>query len=145
MPRGKKLCPSCNNFLGVRSSSCVCGHFFKIKKSAKKPNKLKILSRLVNIPDKNKRVFYLKEFKLMKILAERYSLEFVSVIDFGKKFDSLAYLVSPKLKDTLDQKWRAFNYKVDKSKYIEYNIGEKFGMDKIIEKKNKNTKDFLNE
>jgi len=81
----------------------------------------------------------------MKILTERYSLEFVSIIDFGKKFDSLAYLVSSKLKGTLDQKWRAFNYKVDKSKYVEYNIGEKFGEDKIIKSRNKNTKDFLNE
>ena len=145
MPRGKKRCPSCSDFVGARSNSCVCGYVFKNTKPAKKFNKFEILSRLVDIPDKNKRVFYLKEFKLMKILSERYSLEFVSVIDFGKKFDSLAYLVSSKLKATLDQKWRAFNYRVDKSKYIEYNIGDKFGADKIINKKNKNTKDFLNE
>lgn len=145
MPRGKKCCPSCNQFIGARSSSCICGYVFKNTEPKKKLNKFKILSRLVDIPDKNKKIFYLKEFKLMKILTERYSLEFVSIIDFGKKFDSLAYLVSSKLKGTLDQKWRAFNYKVDKSKYVEYNIGEKFGEDKIIKSRNKNTKDFLNE
>jgi len=81
----------------------------------------------------------------MNSLSNRYSLEFLSVLDFGRKFDSLAYLLSYKLKDTLDQKWRAFNYKFDKSKYVEYNIGEKFGEDKTIKKKNKTTRDFLNE
>ena len=145
MPRGKKQCPSCKEFIGSRASSCGCGFVFKKTAPKKKFNKFELLSRLVDIPDKNKRLFYLKEFKMMKILTERYSLEFVSVVNFGRKFDSLAYLVSPKLKGTLDQKWRAFNYKFDKSKYVEYNIGEKVGDDKLIEKKNKNIKDFLNE
>ena len=81
----------------------------------------------------------------MSSLSERYSLEFLSVLDFGKKFDSLAYLLSYKLKNTLDQKWRAFNYKFDNTKYVEYSIGEKFGEDKTIKKKNKTTRDFLNE
>ena len=50
-------------------------------------------------------------------------------ITFDKKFDSLAYLVSQKLKDTLDQKFRAFNFRVDFSKYPKYNIGSKEGED----------------
>ena len=82
---------------------------------------------------------------MMKSLVDRYSLEFLSVVDFGRKFDSLAYLLSYKLKSTLDQKWRAFNYKFDNSKYPVYNIGNKFGEDKPIKKKNKTTRDFLNE
>tara|TARA_R110000772_G_scaffold144512_5_gene254323 strand:+ start:1070 stop:1507 length:438 start_codon:yes stop_codon:yes gene_type:complete len=145
MPRGKKKCSSCDIFVGSRASKCSCGYVFDKKTNSKKINKLEVLSRLVIVPEKNKRPFYLKEFKMMKSLTERYSLEFLLVVDFGKKFDSLAYLVSPKLKDSLDQRWRAFNYKFDKSKYSNYNIGEKFGDDKQLTKKNKTTRDFLNE
>lgn len=145
MPRGKKECPSCKTLLSSRVSSCSCGHVFKKKSETKKTNKFSVLSRLVDIPEKNKRQFYQREFKIMNSLSDRYSLEFLSVLDFGRKFDSLAYLLSFKLKDTLDQKWRAFNYKFDKSKYMDYNIGSKFGEDKKIEKKNKTTRDFLNE
>ena len=83
--------------------------------------------------------------KFLNDLSSRYSLEFLCVVTFSKKFNSLAYLISPKLKDTMDIKWRAFNYKVDNSKYEEYNIGEKTGKDKDINKKTKTTKDFLNE
>lgn len=146
MPRGKKKCLSCDELVGIRTSKCLCGYVFpKPEKKKSKLNKFKILARLVNIPDKNKRLFYSREFKMMKTLTERYSLEFLSVVDFGKKFDSIAYLVSPKLTDTLDKKWRAFNYKFDKNKYKEYTIGEKCGEDKPIKKQIKTTKDFLNE
>jgi hypothetical protein len=57
----------------------------------------------------------------------------------------MAYLISPKLKDTLDKKWRAFNYRVDKNKYKDYTIGEKYGEDKKITKKKTTTRDFLDE
>ena len=87
----------------------------------------------------------MREMKFLNDLSSRYSLEFLGVVTFSKKFKSLAYLVSPKLKDTMDIKWRAFNYKVDNSKYKEYNIGEKTGEDKNINKTIKTTKDFLNE
>ena len=145
MPRGKKQCPLCKEFVGIRTSKCSCGYVFVKAKKEKKLNKFHILSSLVKIPEKNKRPFYLKEFKMMKVLAERYSLEFLSVVDFGKKFDSLAYIVSPKLRETMDKKWRAFNYKFDNDKYEEYTIGDKIGQDKEIKKQIKTTKDFLNE
>ena len=67
------------------------------------------------------------------------------VPSFNKKFDSLAYLVSDKLKSTLDEKFRAFNFKVDFSKYKTYNLGEKVGKDGNLSRKNKTIKDFLNE
>ena len=145
MPRGKKECPSCKDLLSSRSAAVSSDQVFRRKAKAKKTNNLSVLSRLVEVPDKNKRQFYQREFKIMNSLSERYSLEFLAVLDFGKKFDSLAYILSYKLKDTLDQKWRAFNYKFDKDKYMEYNIGDKTGEDKIIKKKNKTTRDFLNE
>lgn len=64
---------------------------------------------------------------------------------FDKKLDSLAYLVSDKLKDTLDQKFRAFNFKVDYSRYEQYHIGDKVGDDPVVEKKKVTIKHFLNE
>ena len=90
-------------------------------------------------------MFYAREMKLLNDLCNRYSLEFMDVVTFWKKLDSLSYLLSPKLKDTMDQKWRAFNYKLDKSKYEQYTIGQKTGKDKNIKKQTKTTKDFLNE
>jgi len=111
---------------------------------SKKINKKQILSRLVQIPDNGKRMFYAREMKFLNDLEKRYSLEFLNVVDFGKKFDSLAYLVSPKLRPALEQKFRAFNYVIDESEYQSYHIGEKHGEDKVVNKR-KTIKDFLNE
>ena len=69
----------------------------------------------------------------------------MNVVTFNKKFDSLSYLVSDKLKETLDRKFRAFNFKVDLSRYDAYDIGEKVGEDIVEKKKSKTIKDFLNE
>ena len=155
MPRGKKRCPSCNIFVGVRSLSCDCGFNFgeitkkkqqRTKVPAKpKINKRKIIQRLLEQPVSSKRMFYAREMKLLNDLCNRYSLEFMNVVTFNKKINSFALLLSIKLKDTMDKKWRAFNYKLDKNKYKEYNIGEKSGEDKELKKPNKTTKDFLNE
>ena len=82
---------------------------------------------------------------MLNDLCERYSLEFMNIVDFGKKFDSLAYLVSEKLKDPLDQKFRAFNFRVDLSKYQTYDVGEKVGEDATVSPKRKTIKDFLDE
>ena len=112
---------------------------------SKGPNKRDIIFRLVEVPDKGRRPFFAREMKLLNDLCDRYSLEFMDIVNFGKKFDSLAYLVSPKLKDALDEKFRAFNFKVDLSKYKRYDIGEKTGEDAIIPPSQKTIKDFLDE
>ena len=151
MPRGKKECDSCGSFVGIRQAVCSCGFEFPKttakKKTKKKPstNKRASLLRLVEEPKTAKRFFYAREMKMLNDLCDRYSEEFMSIINFPKKFDSLAYLISPKLKGVLDQKFRAFNYVVDKSKYVSYTIGEKYGDDKKITKKKTTTKDFLDE
>ena len=111
----------------------------------KGPNKREIIFRLLEVPDKGRRPFFAREMKMLNDLCERYSLEFMAIVDFGKKFDSLAYLVSEKLRDTLDQKFRAFNFRVDLSKYEVYHIGEKAGEDKSFPVKRKTVKDFLDE
>lgn len=82
---------------------------------------------------------------MLNDLCERYSQEFMAIVSFSKKFDSLAYLVSDKLKETLDEKFRAFNFKVDLSKYKTYDIGDKVGEDLTISRKTKTIKDFLHE
>lgn len=110
-----------------------------------KINKKHILAKLTLVPTKDKRLFYMREMKFLNILCERYSLEFMNAMTFDKKLDSLAYLVSDKLKDTLDQKFRAFNFKVDYSRYEQYHIGDKVGDDPVVEKKRATIKHFLNE
>jgi hypothetical protein len=67
----------------------------------------------------------------------------MNIVSFDKKFDSLAYIVCDKLQETMDQKFRAFNFKVDTSKYSVYDIGEKVGEDAKVEKKIKSLKNFL--
>ena len=108
-------------------------------------NKREILFRLLDVPDKGRRPFFAREMKMLNDLCGRYSQEFMAIITFEKKFDSLAYLASNKLKKTLDEKFRAFNFKVDFSKYPKYNIGRKTGKDVEIKKRKKTAKDFLNE
>jgi|TARA_R100001460_G_scaffold286_5_gene1383 hypothetical protein len=108
-------------------------------------NKREILFRLLDVPEKGRRPFFAREMKMLNNLIERYSQEFMSCIYFENKFDSLAYLTSPKLKTTLDKKFRAFNFRVDFSKYPKYNIGKKFGKDAKVKVKKKTIKDFLNE
>jgi hypothetical protein len=146
MPRGKKQCPSCSSFIGLRTAACECGHKFLFKKNKKKKiSKHSILKRIVLSPTKDIRPFFIREMKILNLLCARYSIEFMNIVDFGKKFDSLAYLASPKLKEKMDQKFRAYNYKFDKNKYNSYNIGEKVGEDRVIKKNKKTTRDFLNE
>ena len=82
---------------------------------------------------------------MLNDLCDRYSQDFMSIINFDQKFDSLQYLRSSKLKEALDKKFRAFNFKVDFSKYPKYNIGRKTGKDIEIKKPKKTAKDFLNE
>ena len=116
----------------------------KVKKITPHKRKLNILSRLLDVPEKQKRFFYAREMKFIKILEERYSLEFLEIITFPKKYDSLAILVSKELKTAMNRKWNNFNFKIDNSKYQEYNIGEKSGQDFIPQKRiPKNTKDLF--
>jgi len=103
-----------------------------------------IIERLVEIPRTQKRFFWGREMKLLKDLEARYSLDFLEIVTFPKKYDSLAYIVSKALKDTMDKKWRNFNFKVDFSKYMVYDMGEKCGKDyESIYNKPKNTKDLF--
>ena len=115
------------------------------KKAKKKINKKDILSRLTLVPAKDKRLFYMREMKILNNLCERYSEEFMNIVSFDQKFESLAYIVCDKLKMKMDLKFAAFNFRVDSSKYESYSIGDKIGEDIEVKSKKKTTKQFLNE
>ena len=112
-------------------------------------NKKQIIERLIHedilTSKKTPKTFFSKQMKMLNTLCERYSQEFMSVVTFYNKFDSLEILISPALKSTLDKKFKAFNFKVDHSKYPQYNIGRKSGKDANIIKRKKTIKDFLDE
>ena len=108
-------------------------------------SKIEIIERLIEVPEKSPPAFFKREMKMLNQLCETYSKEFMSIINFDQKFDSLQYLRSSKLKEALDKKFRAFNFKVEFSKYPKYNIGRKTGKDIEIKKPKKTAKDFLNE
>ena len=115
-----------------------------LKKLTPHKRKLLIIERLVEVPKLQKRFFWAAQMKMLKNLEERYSLDFLEIVTFPKKYDSLAYLVSKELKDTMDRKWRNFNFKVDLSKYDSIVLGEKTGKDYIpSDNKPKNTKELL--
>ncbi len=102
------------------------------------------IERLVEVPKTQKRFFWAREMKLLKCLEARYSLQFLEIVTFPKKYDSLEYVISKELKPTMDRKWSNFNFKVDFNKYERHNIGEKSGKDFVsIENKPKNTKDLF--
>jgi len=111
-----------------------------------KPHKRRqaVIGKLIDVPSVQKRFFWAREMKLLKDLEARYSLDFLEIVTFPKKYDSLAYIVSKALKDTMDRKWRNFNFKVDLSKYDTIILGEKTGKDYVpSDNKPKNTKDLL--
>ena len=112
-------------------------------------NKKQIIERLIHedilTSKKTPKTFFSKQMKMLNTLCERYSQEFMSVVTFYNKFDSLEILISPASKKMLDKKFKAFNFKVDLSKYPQYNIGRKSGKDANIIKRNKTIKDFLDE
>ena len=103
-----------------------------------------VISRLIEVPKDQKKFFWAREMKLLKDLEARYSLEFLEIATFPKKYDSLAYLVSEPLKDPMNKKWRNFNFKVDLSKYDPIILGEKTGNDYVpVDNKPKNTKELF--
>lgn len=114
------------------------------KKLTPHKRRQEVIGKLIEVPKLQKRFFWAKEMKLLKDLEARYSLDFLEVLTFPKKYDSLAYIVSKPLEETMNRKWRNFNFKVDFSKYDSIVLGEKTGKDYVSsDNKPKNTKDLL--
>jgi len=107
-----------------------------------KVNKREIISRLVEIPTKNKRPFWAKEMKLLNdLMAEFDNPRFWAKVKFPTIFPSLAYLKTDFGKGELRRKYLEFNFDIPPPK--EYNLGKKVGEDRSFSKPPKTIKDFL--
>ena len=109
----------------------------------KKLNKRDLIKRLVVEPDKQKRMFWAREMKLLNDLLEIFPNQ-----DFWSKVSislvpSLAVLRSEQGIKQIRKKYREFNYKIPPK--IEIPPGEKSGDDKIISKKPKTIRQFIDE
>lgn len=110
----------------------------KLKQSEKK----EIISRLVNIPEKNKRFFWAREIKFLNDLYEGFpNVDFWILLNFNKKYDSLVFLKGQYGAIELKKRYLEFSYKPSVSEKII--LGEKSGKNYNKPKKIKTIKDFL--
>jgi hypothetical protein len=104
--------------------------------------KQQVITNLVNIPDKGRRVFWGREIKNLNILLEIYpGKKFWTNLSFYDKLDSIILLRSGYYAKELEKKYKRFHYKIpsfDKPK-----LGEVSGDSININKKPKTLKDFL--
>lgn len=110
-----------------------------MKHAAKK----KIIENLVNVPDKNKRIFWGKEIKFLNILMEKYPDEsFWEKLRFPDKFDSLLLLRSGYYAENLNLKYKKFHYIIPPKRETPI-FKEKFGEDLNLPQKTKTLRKFL--
>lgn len=108
-----------------------------------KLNKRDLIKRLVIEPNKQKRMLWAREMKLLNDLLEIFPNK-----DFWTKVSinlvpSLAVLRSEQGLKQIRKKYLEFNYKIPPK--VEIPIGEKIGDDRIISKKTKTIRQFIDE
>lgn len=109
----------------------------------KKLNKRDLIKKLVAEPDKQKRIFWAREMKLLNDLLDIFpNIEFWQRMTIDK-VASLAMLRSGFGLERIKKKYREFNYKIPPK--IEIPLGEKTGEDKIFSKKPKTIRQFIDE
>jgi len=109
-----------------------------------KLNKKQIVLRLITPPKSIKGAYWSREYKILKNLMAKYPDEnFWQKIHFENDWDSLIILQSDYGKSLLDKKYKEFHYKIPEYSQIE--LTEKSGRDKIINRKPKTIRGFLNE
>jgi hypothetical protein len=109
----------------------------------KKLNKRNIIKKIVTEPSTQKRLFWAREMKMLNDLMNMFKSE-----DFWQKVTldkvpSLAVLRSGHGLNILSKKYKEFNYKIPPK--VEIPIGKKQGKDKIISKKIKTIRQFIDE
>ena len=109
----------------------------------KKLNKRELIKKFVIEPDKQKRIFWAREMKLLNDLLDMFPNQEFWQRTIIKKVPSLAMLRSGFGLERLQKKYREFNYKIPPR--IEIPIGEKTGEDKIFSKKPKTIRQFIDE
>lgn len=108
-----------------------------------KLNKRNLIKKLVIEPSKQKRVFWAREMKLLNDLIEIFpKQDFWEKVNF-EKVQSLAILRSEYGLAKLKKLYIEFNYVIPEK--IEIPLGEKRGKDKIISKKSKTIRQFIDE
>ena len=75
-----------------------------------KISKKLLLERLVEKPKVGIREWSIREFSILKKLAEKFPLEFLNEVNFGKKFASLAVLYSEWGLEELKRRYHAWSY-----------------------------------
>jgi hypothetical protein len=109
----------------------------------KKLNKRELIKKFVIEPDKQKRIFWAREMKLLNDLLEIFpNTEFWQRTTI-EKVPSLAILRSGFGLERIKKKYIEFNYKIPPK--IEIPLGEKSGEDKIFSKKPKTIRQFIDE
>ena len=69
-------------------------------------NKREVISKILEIPKTQKRPFWAREMKMLNTLIEEFNdKEFWQKVNFNKKYDSLAYFISPYGKKYLRRKF----------------------------------------
>lgn len=109
----------------------------------KKLNKRDIIKKIVTEPSTQKRMFWAREMKMLNDLMNMFKSE-----DFWQKVSldkvpSLAVLRSDHGLNILSKKYKEFNYKIPEK--VEIPLGKKTGNDKIISKKPKTIRQFIDE
>lgn len=148
MPRGKKICPSCNSEVGVRVSECKkCGHRFTLNRAKKKAK-----------PFFKERKDFIKRM-LGGEKSDDMSLDMMVVTQIFQSFDNnveflskvkppfkfkgnIIYLRSSAGKEYLRKKFLEFQYN-PKNSEIFVDENKKRGED-IVVKKNQTIREFLN-
>lgn len=109
-----------------------------------KLNKKQILLNLITPPKSIKGGFWSREYKILKNLMKEYPDEnFWQKVRFKMDWDSICILQTEYGKSLLDKKYKEFNYKIPE--YQKIQLTDKIGCDKIINKKPKTIRKFLNE
>ncbi len=108
----------------------------------KKGDKKKIIERLLNVPAKQKRMFWAREMKFLNDFLKKYpDMGFWSKVSFGAKLDSLLLLKGETGEQQLRKKFLEYKYIIPDKKT--YNIGKKSGKDIDVNPPPKTLKEFL--
>tara|TARA_E500000331_G_C17027997_1_gene613876 strand:+ start:152 stop:499 length:348 start_codon:yes stop_codon:yes gene_type:complete len=110
----------------------------------KHSDKKQIIENLLIVPDKQKRLFWAKEIKMLNILMVDYpSNSFWSKISFPQKLDSLILLRSGYYKKELDKKYNRYNFKIPEEQAPV--IGKKSGEDYNYKKQPQTIREFCDD
>ena len=98
------------------------------------PKKNLLVERLVEKPSSGIREWLIKEYVFLRRLEEKWPLEFLDAISFGKKLPSLAVLFSEWGQKELAVKYHAFNYQPLQETKVTLS-DNKVGEDAVVKKK----------